>query len=428
MTGGRPPELRRKNRALVLRALVKHGDISRTGLAEAVGLTGTAITRITRELLDVGLIEEGDKANQGRFLGRPRTCLALASTGLYVIGLAMQAADRLLVLANLQGEILSSRQIPFEVVLDFTGKVDAVSNLVDELAAEAGISKKQIIGIGAAIAGAVDPMAGYVKTSPPLGWQDVPLVALLEDATGLPVAVDNVNNAICAAECQFGTYQGTRNLMLFSITQGAGASFVIDGEIVRGRSFAAGQIGHMPVTGASDLCSCGARGCLNTVVSGMAILADFEGTTYERLAARNADENTRRMLKMLERSLTGDVRAIRALHDAGERLGAILNVFTLAFQPEHVLLAGQIGRNPYFVKGVEDSVSRDTRLAGLCTDRVGMSIMGVDEAAVFLALSRFLLSEKLDLQTLKNLSRWRRDARSKTTAAENGAPDRWVTP
>lgn len=400
MLGGSPKELRPRNRAFVLREVLKAGSISRTKLADETGLSGTAITRITRELIELGLLKESEKTQRVGVPGRKRTHLTLTSGGPFVVGIGIQATDASLVLANLRGEIWRRIIIPPEFIVDFETHTGEIAPLVDGLIRDAGISLAEVAGIGVAVAGAVDPDRGFVASAPPLGWSNVPVRSILSRHFDLPISVENLNNALIAAEHQFGLGRGRSNLMLFRVSYSVGAAFIVEGNVVRGVSFGAGQVGHMPVVGASDRCGCGAYGCFNTVASGLAVLADYLGRPYHRITAAKPESNTGKFLKMLEDSCAGDVRAQRALHRAGERLGAILEAYAMSFQPELVLLSGQVGRNPHFVDGVRAATDAETRSGGLRSDRVAVTSMSVAQGAVYHALSRFVFSEDLAIQPI----------------------------
>ena len=307
----------------------------------------------------------------------------------------------MLVLANLRGEILSEVPLPPAATRDFPGYMDRLSVAVDQLIAKAGVSRNEIAGMGAAVAGIVDPTRGHVARAPLLGWVDVPIRNLLSDTLGLPIIVDNLNNALCAAEFNFGLGQNKRNMMLFRVSYNTGASFFVEGKLAHGLAYGAGQVSHMPISGGRVKCSCGARGCLNTVSSGLAVLSAYEKTPYAEVARADPESNTKRLFEMLERSETGDEWAMEVLRKSGSRFGRILNGFTIAFQPEQILLAGQVGSNLHFTNGVEKAVKNDPRPGGLHPDRIGVSFMTVAQSAVFLALSRFVFSESLDMKALK---------------------------
>ena len=381
--------------------VLKHGSISRTQIASEIGLTGAAVTRITRELLERGLLMESDKTASGGTVGRRRTTLKLSAGGPYVIGFAIQASERLMVLANLRGEILSQVHIPLKTVTEISEDSAHLRELADELLETAGITIEKVAGIGVAVAGAVDPSRNFISSSPPLAWTNVNLGDLLDEQFNVPVSVENLNNAIITSEHTFGVGQGYRNIMIFRFSYSVGGGFIFEEKIVRGNEYGAGQIGHAPVPGSDRLCYCGNKGCLNAIASGISILAQHRGQPYHEVALDNVIQNTQDMLDLLDQSEAGDQSVQELLKETGRQFGNSLNSFAVVFRPEQVLLAGQVGRNPYFVEGVRESLSQDTRPDSLSNDRVEVSKMSVAQASVYLALLRFVFSESLDMESLK---------------------------
>jgi glucokinase len=155
---------------------------------------------------------------------------------------------------------------------DATAKavLDRVAGLAGELAAhgaEAGLGAPA--GVGVIVPGLVDAATGMARYAENLGWQDVPFVDRLAEATGLPVAFDHDVRAAGAAEQRFGAGRGYRDVAFVPIGTGISAALVLDGRPYAGGGWA-GEIGHIDV-GSGLPCPCGARGCLETVASAAAI-------------------------------------------------------------------------------------------------------------------------------------------------------------
>ena len=178
---GSPESLRRQNRTNVLNSILNHGAIDRTQLAAETGLTTTAITRITRELIDAGILETGDKSPLKSGPGRNRTKLTFTDDNTFVIGINFAAWERQMVLANLKGEVIAS--LPFELSnpQDSSQTLEEISNMVDGFIAKQKINRQRILGIGFAIAGIVDSVAGRLESSPYLGWQSVEIGRVLSE-------------------------------------------------------------------------------------------------------------------------------------------------------------------------------------------------------------------------------------------------------
>ena len=105
---GSATDLRRHNRDAVLGLIKTHGAISRTGIAQRIGLTNAAVSRICKELMDVGLIEEGERVVHKGHAGRRQVALQLSAHGAFVLGIAVTLNAREIVIGNGRGDIIGA--------------------------------------------------------------------------------------------------------------------------------------------------------------------------------------------------------------------------------------------------------------------------------------------------------------------------------
>lgn len=267
-----PEHARSHNRALVLQTLYRSGGISRADLARATGLTRVTISDLVAQLIGDDLIVELG-TREGVRPGKPATLLDINRRGFQILGLDLSdhAVLRGSVL-DLDGHILERREVLLENASG-SGVIDKTIALTRELIAAAGAP---ILGIGVGSPGVVD-LGGTVISAPNLGWSDVPLQALLEDATGLPVLVANDANAAVLAEHSFGG--ALSDTMLVKVGHGVGAGLLLGGTPLFGNRFAAGEIGHVVVgTDGGALCACGKVGCLETWLAIPRLTANLEAT------------------------------------------------------------------------------------------------------------------------------------------------------
>jgi predicted NBD/HSP70 family sugar kinase len=170
------------------------------------------------------------------------------------------------------------------------------------------------VGLGIGSPGVVDP-AGVVLEAPNLGWRDTDLAAQIGGVVGssVPTHVANDANAAALGELSLAG-QPDRSLVLVRIGQGVGAGVVIDGQLVVGDRFAAGEIGHVVVDPRGEACACGRRGCLETAIAGP-----------------------------LRRRMAGDgAPGARARRAAGRKLGIALAPVVSALNLREVVLSGPV--------------------------------------------------------------------------------------
>jgi predicted NBD/HSP70 family sugar kinase len=254
-------DTRRHNRSLVLRTLFRSGTLSRADLARATHLTRAATSELVAELLAEGLVEElGTRSDQG--VGKPATLLGVVPDARLTVTLDLSDDERFrAALVDLGGKVLDRR------VAERGGRTcEAAIALVLGLATDlAAAADRPLLGVGAGTPGVVDP-AGVVVEAPNLGWHGVELSRQLAQAVDAPAHVANDANAAALAELGLNG-PSERSLLAIKIGWGVGAGLILDGHLVLGDRFAAGEIGHVTVDPHGEACACGRVGCLETAVA-----------------------------------------------------------------------------------------------------------------------------------------------------------------
>ncbi|HUS83091.1 MAG TPA: ROK family protein [Dehalococcoidia bacterium] len=220
-----------------------------------------------------------------------------------------------------------------------------IANMIASLRqaiASAGDARLAAIGIDAP--GPIDYASGVVTSPPNLpGWHDVPLASIIGKEFGVPCVLENDGSAAAFAEHRWGSGCGSRHMLFLTVSSGVGGGIIIDGNLYRGASGAAGEVGHMTINARGARCHCGRRGCLEMYASGIAI-----ARIARRLVARRPDSLLARMARKEELSAKlvheaadqGDEGArdliVRAGRDLGAGLGSLINVFN----PQVIVLNG----------------------------------------------------------------------------------------
>jgi len=259
-----PADARRHNRSLVLQTLFRSGPLSRADLARATHLTRVTTSDLVGELLTDGLLEElGTRTNQA--VGKPATLLGIVPDANLIVAVDLSDDARFsAALVDLSGKVLDRRS------LDRRGRTGrrAVELAVRLAGDVAGLATRPLLGAGVGTPGVVDP-TGRVVEAPNLGWRDLDLAGALGAALPCPVHVANDANVAALGEMTLGDQagDGSTSLLLVKIGHGVGAGVVVDGHLLLGDRFAAGEIGHVVVDDRGEPCACGRVGCLETVVA-----------------------------------------------------------------------------------------------------------------------------------------------------------------
>lgn len=203
--------------------------------------------------------------------------------------------------------------------------VTAVVDLFGELCAA-----HQVQGLGVVVPGLVDEATGTAVFSANLGWCDVAFRDLLAAHVDVPVSFGHDVRAGGLAELRLGAAFGARNALVVPIGTGIAAAVVVDGHAVTGVGYA-GELGHTVVDPTGTPCSCGARGCLETVASATAI-----ARRYEQRSGRHVDGAH----EVVQRLGTGDAVADAVWDEAVTALAGVLGTATALLAPEVIVLGG----------------------------------------------------------------------------------------
>lgn len=204
----------------------------------------------------------------------------------------------------------------------------------------AGAGPLEAIGIGAP--GPVDRSAGVLCNPPNLpGWRDVPLAAVLGEAFGVPVHVENDANAAALAEHRFGAGRGCDDLVFLTMSTGVGGGAISGGRLVTGANGFAAELGHVPIVPGGLRCKCGLRGCLEAYVGGQAWARRLRRVTPESsrvLALALGDRKRIGSELLLAAAREGDAFARLELDRWLDLLARGLVPIVMAFDPARIVL------------------------------------------------------------------------------------------
>jgi glucokinase len=253
---------------------------------------------------------------------------------------------------------------PFEVI-------EQIAASVENAIAESQVDRRKILGVGVGASGLVNFQTGVNLLAPNLGWNNIPIQELLEIALALPVIVDNNVRAMALGEAYFGAGRGVDSLTFVYGRTGVGAGFVFGGNVFRGSSTGAGEIGHtIVIPQGGEPCRCGKRGCLETLVSETVILREAKEIARRNpagLLAQQMSQNSE--LQPIERVFNaarqGDLETRRMIETRACYLGIALANLVNMLNPELILLGGMFAQGYDLILPVAAQTMRDTAFAGL---------------------------------------------------------------
>ncbi|MBT8163510.1 MULTISPECIES: ROK family transcriptional regulator [Arthrobacter] len=327
----------------VLYRLLIDGPMSRSALAERLGLSAASLSRVTKPLLASGELREVPGRHVGP-TGRPTQPLEVDADRHHFIGVKVTGTHAYAALVNLRADVLDAADAPLRSK-DPDHVIAVVARLANSLQ-ERGTAAS---GLGVCLGGQVreDGSVGY---APFLEWQNVPFGQQLAAATSMPVAVANDLNALTLIEHWHGAGRGVENLIILTIGAGVGYGLVINNQLINDVNAGLGQVGHTPLDPTGPACGIGHRGCANVVLSTRNIEAQAavslgKSVPYDRLMKLAAEDPVARQV----------------VDQAAFSLGRLMTIASAFTMPQKIVLTGE---------GVELAVAAPEALkAGRSHDR-----------------------------------------------------------
>jgi glucokinase-like ROK family protein len=340
-----PELLRAINKQRVLHLVRSQGPLSRAEAASSTGLTRPTISSVVAELAAQGWVEErGVGESTG---GRPPLMLQFRPQARWVIGAELGAGHLRAVLTDLDGNVRDrvKERVESSDPLVEVGRLEAAIRSVMAKAPNGAI----LAGIGLGITGIVDAKAGRWRYSPHFQVDDLPIARLLQDRIGLPVLIENDARAMAWGERTFGSARSAGDLAYIRVGVGIGAGFIIGGQLHRGASDGAGEIGHMVIDLEGRQCRCGSYGCLETMASATAIARQAArriGRGEESIIRQMVEGDLARVIgsTVIEAAHAGDRVAMEILAEAGRDIGSAVGNLINLLNPSVVVIGGGTSR------------------------------------------------------------------------------------
>ncbi len=333
------------NSRIMLNLVRKHQPISRADLMRYSGLQRSTVSVITEQLIAERWLREGNMGQLPR--GRRPTFLHLNEDRAGFFGINVRPFITNLALANLTGDFLAQESMPTPSSADQF--VDQISERIRRLMTE--YPQMAYEGIGVSLPGRVDLSSQKFIFAPNLNWRDEDLKERLEQATGLPVDLENEANACALSEFWFGHHSdGTRNLIAVAVSEGIGIGMVLNGQLVRGPSGLAGEFGHVALTEDGPKCGCGNTGCWEVYASNSAAVRYYHEAKAKGRNGKghlngkihiNGDISFEDVLELAEK---GDLKALDALDKMGHYLGTGIAMLVTGLAPDAIVVVGEVTR------------------------------------------------------------------------------------
>ncbi|MCL5031790.1 MAG: ROK family protein [Thermotogae bacterium] len=348
-----------KSENFVVSSIIENDVIDRTSLSKVTGMSLPAISKIVRNLIDRGIVEEiGTSTSSG---GRKPILLKFNSYYRFAIGIKIGLGYVYVIVTDFVGNVILRFAEHFDRTANPENTLMRLLEKSKERIKSSGIEIKKIIGIGVAISGSVDQEKGTLIFSSILGWENVEISKIFNKVMKVPVVVLNDVKSFTLAQVWKGAKKEYKNFLVVTIGTGIGLGIVTGRKLYVGNGNA-GEFGHIVVNSDGEKCTCGRKGCLETEVSFGALVRkikardNFEIDKVISVSRENEGEET--LLQILRITKEKNESLFKSSFENFKKfLGTALVDLVNIFNPPLIILGGEaLEFGEYFIKDVSNYI------------------------------------------------------------------------
>ena len=332
--------------SIIKRNIIAHmavnGECTLSELTKELHISVPTITKLVQELVDENIVTDLGKVETPG--GRRPNIFGLANSAIYFAGVNVGRDNMRFLITDLQNNIIKEENdFTFEL-LDRPQCIERICSGIENFIATCGIDRGKILGLGVCMTGRVNPDTGrsykYFTSS------EQSLRDLLEERVGIRVLLENDTRARCYAEYTCGKSKDESNVLYLHMGRGVAIGIVVDGQLYYGKSGFAGEFGHIPFFDNEIICSCGKKGCLETEVSGIAIEDKMchliQKGVNTILKEKYDQQKTIHIDDIITAAKNDDNLSIELIEEAGEKVGKAVAFLINTFNPETVIVGGNL--------------------------------------------------------------------------------------
>ena len=326
----------------IIAYMAVNGECTLSELTKELHISVPTMTKLVQELVDDKIVNDLGKVETPG--GRRPNIFGLANSAIYFAGINIGRDNMSYVITDLQNNIIREETDTAFELQDRQQCLEKICNNIDNFIAGCGIDRGKILGLGICMAGRVNPTTGRSYkyfTSCEESLRDI-----FQHRTGIRVLFENDTRARCYAEYSCGKSKDENDVLYLHLGRGVAIGIVTAGKLYYGKSGFAGEFGHIPFFENEIICQCGKKGCLETEVSGVAIeekmvdklkagVNSILREKYDRGESIHIDD-------IIAAAKNDDNLSIELIEEAGEKVGRAVAFLINTFNPETVIVGGNM--------------------------------------------------------------------------------------
>ncbi|CAM5395640.1 ROK family transcriptional regulator [Mycolicibacterium aubagnense] len=337
--GIRHDDLRRRNRAMVIAAVRRSGEPSRTEITAITGLSHSTISAISSDLIAEGILREGRSEPTASKRGRPQVGLQLDPGAAAVLTVVLSLNLLTAAAIDYSGKVLAEETRRLDTLsLPREALVDECVGMVRRRLDDQSLAGHRVLRIAFAVQGTANSHARTMLWTPITPHGDIPFADILENAFDIPVIVENDCNMMAVALRWRGTDRYRDDFIAVLLSHGIGMGIVLNGELFIGTQSSGGEFGHMIHRPNGARCRCGRHGCVEAYAGNYAIWRSAHGLDENTEPAADIPDDE--MQRLAEKARAGVGPEREAYERAGTALGYSLGSLFAVIDPAPVTFVG----------------------------------------------------------------------------------------
>lgn len=342
-----------KNKSIkrqIIHILDRKGRLTIPELSRELNTSVPKTTDLITELIKDGLLVDMGKLESTG--GRRASTYGLASDACYFVGVDVKRNYINIGLLDFNKNLIKVEEkidYPFENTKE---SLQVLINIIKKFLKDRSIKSNKTLSMCINLSGRINNITGYSYSY--FHFQEEPLAHIIEKETGIMTFLENDANAMVFGEYEQGVVNKEKNVLFVNMDYGTGSGIIINGDVYYGKSGFSGEFGHIPFFDNNIECGCGRRGCLETEISGTAILRKVKerinlGGSSILIKKRKTLEQIK-LTDFVDAVLKEDALCLELLYELGEKLGRALSVLTNIFNPELVILGGTLSETGEYLR------------------------------------------------------------------------------
>jgi len=378
------------NRQTVLNIIRKHNEISRADLTEKTKMSPTTISAITSELVVNGLIREirvGESSG-----GRPPLIFGINPVAAFSINLRVTPSGALVAIVNLANEIVYKKEIILPVYneeslqeLLETSIKSALDNFPYDL--------ELIQGIGISFPGLIDYRGCKIIFSASLHVKNFDVQQAIDKVLTKKVYIYKDTDALLLGEYYFGIEESFKDVIYILVENGVGMSYLYSGKLFR-LPEGGFELGHITIDTEGDLCRCGNKGCLGTMVSEVPAQKKLSELLDKGVESKVSQAGSLRYEDIMKLYKEKDIACTMVITEQINLLGTAISNMVNIFNPQLVVLGG-----PLVVGGEElrENLKNiiDKKALSTFSQKTKLKLSALGDSSALLGMSHEIFSDKV---------------------------------